>query len=79
MLLRIRTKSVGPEKRWSDSSHYQCSSGRVDCPRTRIDFRSLTLFEGEESGDTHMAMYATVRDSGGTTIGQAREVEHAAR
>ena len=39
-------------------------------PRTRIDFRSLTLFEDEESGDTHMAMYATVRDSGGNTVGQ---------
>jgi hypothetical protein len=39
-------------------------------PRTRIDFRSLTLFEDEESGDTHMALYATVRDSGGTIIGQ---------
>ncbi|MBA3727559.1 MAG: hypothetical protein H0W86_14290 [Armatimonadetes bacterium] len=39
-------------------------------PRTRVDFRSLTLFEDEEAGDTHMAMYATVRDSGGTTIGQ---------
>ncbi len=39
-------------------------------PRTRIDFRSLTLFEDEESGDTHMALSATVRDSGGTTVGQ---------
>ena len=38
-------------------------------PRTRIDFRSLTLFEDEESGSTHMAMYATVRDSSGNTIG----------
>ena len=37
--------------------------------RTRIDFRSLTLFEDEEAGDTHMAMYATVRDSGGATVG----------
>ena len=37
--------------------------------RTRIDFRSLTLFEDEESGDTHMAMYATVRDSNGATVG----------
>jgi hypothetical protein len=37
--------------------------------RTRIDFRSLTLFEDEEAGDTHMAMYATVRDSGGTIVG----------
>src|SRR5690349_11062213 len=39
-------------------------------PRTRIDFRSLTLFEDEESGSTHMALYATVRDSGGNTIGK---------
>jgi hypothetical protein len=39
-------------------------------PRTRVDFRSLTLFEDEESGDTHMALYATVRDSGGTGVGQ---------
>lgn len=39
-------------------------------PRTRIDFRSLTLFEDEEGGSTNMALYATVKDSGGTTIGQ---------
>ncbi len=39
-------------------------------PRTRVDFRSLTLFEDEESGSTHMAMYATVRDNNGTTIAQ---------
>ena len=39
-------------------------------PRTRIDFEGLTLFEDEESGDTHMAMYATVRDSANATIGQ---------
>lgn len=38
-------------------------------PRTRISFSSLTLFEDEESGSTHMAMYATVRDSNGNTIG----------
>jgi hypothetical protein len=41
-----------------------------DMPRTRVDFRSLTLFEDEESGDTHMAMYATIRDSGGATVAQ---------
>src|SRR6266852_2847182 len=41
-------------------------------PRTRISFNSLTLFEDEESGDTHMAMYATIRDSGGTTMAQFR-------
>src|SRR5712692_330200 len=41
-------------------------------PRTRISFNSLTLFEDEESGDTHMAMYATIRDSGGTTVAQFR-------
>jgi hypothetical protein len=39
-------------------------------PRIRIDFQSLTLFEDEEAGDTHMAMYATVKDSGGTTVAQ---------
>src|SRR5712691_8356806 len=39
-------------------------------PRMRIDFRLLTLFEDEEAGDTHMAMYATVKDSGGTTVAQ---------
>lgn len=39
-------------------------------PRMRIDFQSLTLFEDEEAGDTHMAMYATVKDSGGTTVAQ---------
>jgi hypothetical protein len=39
-------------------------------PRTRIDFRSLTLFEDEEGGSTNMALYATVKDSGGATIGQ---------
>jgi hypothetical protein len=30
----------------------------------------LSLFEDEEAGDTHMAMYATVRDSAGATVGQ---------
>src|SRR6266568_653146 len=39
-------------------------------PRTRIDFKSLTLIEDEESGDTHMAIYATVTDSGGSTVAQ---------
>ena len=39
-------------------------------PRTRIDFRSLTLFEDEEGGSTNMALYATVKDSGGNTVGQ---------
>ncbi|WP_289355607.1 hypothetical protein [Paenibacillus sp. S-12] len=36
--------------------------------RIRLNFRSLTLFEDEEWGDTHMAMYATVRDSSGTPL-----------
>jgi len=36
----------------------------------RIDFRFLTLFEDEEAGDTHMAMYANVQDSGGTRVAQ---------
>src|SRR6266567_190850 len=39
-------------------------------PRMRIDFRFLTLFEDEEAGDTHMAMYANVQDSGGTRVAQ---------
>src|SRR6266568_6087983 len=39
-------------------------------PRTRIDFKSLTLIEDEESGDTHMAIYATVTDAGGSTVAQ---------
>jgi hypothetical protein len=39
-------------------------------PRTRIEFRSLTLFEDEEGGSTNMALYATVKDAGGNTIGQ---------
>src|SRR5438552_18226529 len=38
--------------------------------RVRVDFRSLTLFEDEESGSTHMAMYATIKDSGGATLSQ---------
>lgn len=40
--------------------------------RIRVDFRSLTLFEDEESGSTHMAVYATIRDSAGTTLAQFR-------
>jgi hypothetical protein len=36
--------------------------------RVRLDFRTLTLFEDEESGDTHMAVYATVTDSGGNVL-----------
>ena len=40
----------------------------VVLPRTRLNFNSLTLFEDEESGDTHMALYVTVRDSNGTDI-----------
>jgi hypothetical protein len=38
--------------------------------RIRIDFRSLTLFEDEEWGSTHVAMYATVSDVDGTPVGQ---------
>ena len=41
-------------------------------PRTRVAFRDLTLFEDEEAGDTHMALYATVRDSGGAAVAQFR-------
>lgn len=39
-------------------------------PRLRFDFRTLTLFEDEEAGDTHMAMYATVVDSNGALVAQ---------
>jgi hypothetical protein len=39
-------------------------------PRMRIDFQSLTLFEDEEAGDSHMAMYATVKDSSDTEVAQ---------
>src|SRR5258708_28719353 len=38
--------------------------------RVRVDFRSLTLFEDEESGSTHMAMYATIKDNVGATLAQ---------
>ncbi len=36
--------------------------------RVRLNFRSLTLFEDEEAGDTHMAMYANVRDNTGNRL-----------
>lgn len=39
-------------------------------PRARIDFRSLTLFEDEEAGDTHMAIYVTITDGNGVIVGQ---------
>src|SRR4051812_565261 len=38
----------------------------------RLDFRTLTLLEDEESGDTHLAMYATVTDSGGNAVATFR-------
>jgi len=38
--------------------------------RVRIDFATMLLFEDEEAGDTHVALYATVVDSHGTTLGQ---------
>lgn len=37
--------------------------------RMRLDFTSLTLFEDEDWGSVHMAMYAAVRDDTGTVIG----------
>jgi hypothetical protein len=40
--------------------------------RVRLNFRNLTLFEDEESGDTHMAMYATVRDNVGGVVATFR-------
>jgi hypothetical protein len=36
--------------------------------RVRLTFRNLTLFEDEEAGDTHMALYAAVRDDTGAVI-----------
>jgi len=38
----------------------------------RLNFRNLTLFEDEESGDTHVAMYATVRDNVGGVVATFR-------
>ncbi len=38
----------------------------------RLNFRNLTLFEDEEAGDTHMAMYATVRDNVGGVVATFR-------
>lgn len=40
--------------------------------RIRLNFRNLTLFEDEEWGSTHMAMYATVRDSAGAIAAMFR-------
>jgi hypothetical protein len=36
--------------------------------RVRLNFKDLALFEDEDWGSVRMAMYATVRDSGGTTV-----------
>ncbi|MGW3101367.1 hypothetical protein [Streptomyces sp. NPDC001100] len=41
-------------------------------PRIRLTFQSLSLFEDEEAGDTHMAMYATVKDAAGNQLGAFR-------
>src|SRR5882724_3962735 len=38
----------------------------------RLNFRNLTLFENEEAGDTHMAMYAAVRDNVGGVVATFR-------
>ncbi len=38
----------------------------------RLNFRNLTLFEDEEAGDTHMAMYTTVRDNVGGVVATFR-------
>jgi hypothetical protein len=40
--------------------------------RVRLDFRTLLLLEDEEAGDTHMAMYTTVVDSGGNNVATFR-------
>jgi hypothetical protein len=38
----------------------------------RMNFRNLTLYEDEEWGSTHMALYVTVRDNVGATVGTFR-------
>src|SRR5439155_26264125 len=38
----------------------------------RLNFRNLTLFEDEEAGDTHMALYVTVRDNVGGDVATFR-------
>lgn len=40
--------------------------------RMRLTFESLSLFEDEEAGDTHMAMYATVTDPNGVQLASFR-------
>ncbi len=37
-------------------------------PRVRLTFEDLTLFEDEEAGDTHVAMYASVTDASGAAL-----------
>ncbi|MFF4361633.1 hypothetical protein [Streptomyces sp. NPDC001604] len=40
--------------------------------RIRLAFESLTLFEDEEANDTHMAMYAVVKDASGNQLASFR-------
>ncbi|MGW9022694.1 hypothetical protein ACWGQ5_00340 [Streptomyces sp. NPDC055722] len=40
--------------------------------RIRLTFESLTLFQDEEAGDTHMAVYATVTDTAGNQLAAFR-------
>jgi hypothetical protein len=37
-------------------------------PRVRLTFEDLTLFEDEEAGDTHVAVYASVTDANGSSL-----------
>ncbi|MEU1599169.1 fibronectin type III domain-containing protein [Streptomyces sp. NPDC005708] len=40
--------------------------------RIRLTFESLTLFQDEEAGDTHMAVYVTVKDTAGNQLAAFR-------
>jgi hypothetical protein len=40
--------------------------------RVRLDFQSITLFEDEDWGSTHVALYATVKDAADNVIGTFR-------
>jgi hypothetical protein len=40
--------------------------------RVRLDFQSITLFEEEDWGATHVALYATVKDAADNVIGTFR-------
>jgi len=40
--------------------------------RVRLEFQSITIFEEEDPGATHVALYATVKDSAENVIGTFR-------